>query len=137
MKDWRDILPTRGSTKAPRWTDEGDGRLRLMWAEGVQIKCIAKELRRSVSGIYGRVKILNLPWRPRANAAKPKPPPVVVAAPAPVPTQVIAPPSGLPPSLRYEDDPRASSEFDPLPAPTPGDVTAAMMGDPAPGRSAA
>ncbi len=202
----RDILPTRGSTKAPPWTDQGDDRLRLMWREGVAVKCIARELGRSVAAIYNRVKILNLPWRPRANAAKPKPPPVVAddiergetrvvpvagdSLLAPLWTEAdldrlrvmwgehaarkdIAkelgrsegavqtracllglpsrpriyngdayfegavkhnPSAELPPGLRYEDDPRASSEFAPLPAPRPGDVTAAMMGDPAPGR---
>ncbi len=133
MKDWRDILPTRGSTGAPNWSAEHDDRLRLMWAEGVPVKDIARELRRKIPAIHYRAAILELPRRRRSNAAPPKPPPVVVAAPV----EVEAPPSGLPKGLRYEDEPRAEFELGLLPAARRGDVTAAMMGDPAPGRSAA
>ncbi len=126
-------------THSTNWSDEDLDRLRLMWCEGVATGCIARELRRTVPAVYHRARILRLPKRWVSNAARPKPPPVIVAAPVPVPTQVIAPPSGLPPSLRYEDDSRAAARerFMVAPPPRTGDVTAAFMGDPAPGRSAA
>ena len=44
-------------------------------------------------------------------------------------------PAASPPTGAFEDDPRAGHEHDPAPAPR--DVTADLMGDPVPGRSAA
>ena len=102
----------------PDWTGEDLGRLRLMWGEGVLIDAIARELGRTPGAVQIRACILKLPKRGIGNGR--------------VPVNGRSH-TGLPTRLRYEDDPRAEAEFDPLPAAIRGDVTAVLMGDPAPG----
>ena len=131
------IMTTRGSTGAPNWTRKDRLRLRVMWREGVPCKDIARELGRTIKAIHHRADILNLPKRPRSNAAKPKPAIAVVAPPTPSPidpagerfAQAMA-------GLGYEDDPRALADVNRLPTAKRGDVTAAFCGDPTPGRGA-
>lgn len=113
MKDW--IYQPRPTL---RWTDEDLDRLREMWAEDLEVDEIAEKLGRTPVAITVRASMLGLPRRAKGLG------------------ESKWAPSGMPASLRYQDDPRAAGEFDPLPAAFRGDVTAAMMGDPAPGRSA-
>ena len=142
MKDWRDILPTRGSTGAPNWTPTDHYRLRVMWTEGVLLPCIARELDRTPGAETTRASMLGLPKRPRSDAVKPKPPPATEAAP--VRPNNVTDEAGerfakAMAGLRYEDDPRAAARerFMAGPPPRTGDVTAAFCGDPTPGRGGA
>ena len=105
-----------GTPPSP-WIEQDTTRLRLMWREGVSIDCIARELGRSIGAIDNRAYRLQLmPRRTRYVGG-------------PFDAQW---PTGLPADLRYEDDPRAVSAFDRLPALRRGNMTAALMGDPVP-----
>ena len=118
MKDWRDFIPP---TAAAPWSDEEIGRLRQMWVQGVLVHAIARELGRLPGAVRVRACMLALPKRGLGNGRQGS----------------GWAPDDLPAGLRYEDDPRAEAEFNKEPALVCGDVTAALMGDPAPGRSAA
>jgi hypothetical protein len=105
-----------------KWTEEDLDRLCLMWTGGLPIDDIAKELGRTSSAVTVRASILGLPRRTRGLGR--------------LGANKRAASEQLPAGCCFEDDPRAATEIDRLPASVRGNVTAALMGDPVPGRSA-
>ncbi len=53
-----------------KWTKEDLDRLRLMWAEGIPVGCIAQELDRTILAIKVRLQLLGLLKQGRAKRAR-------------------------------------------------------------------
>lgn len=98
-----------------KWSELEHSVIKAMWANQNSIKAIGKALNRSKSAVSHRITWLGIDRS--------------LNMPPPVESPPVDPWLGAP---DYEDDPRATAEFNALPRAPVGDVTALLMGDPNP-----